>query len=320
MWRSALVAIALVLTTGPVRAQEQMGDPDFRPVVAHPAYAGQGPEVVLDEAHGSVQTADGRYAPFVALVQADGYRVRSGHRRFDAGGLDGVQLLVISNAASPVEDAEPVSAFTPIEIAVLEAWVRGGGSLLLAADHAPHGTAAEALATAFGVQVGKGYAFRLVEGRVTTQLTYSGVTLGDHPILQGRSAGERVRDVTAFTGQSLIGPPGSTTLLRMEAGDREAVDRDTLVRLRARLDDGEPEAAVLSELSVPVGGRAQGLAFTYGAGRVVVLGEAGMLTAQMIRFPEESGRPPLRFGMSVPGNQDQQFALNILHWLSGALD
>jgi hypothetical protein len=69
----------------------------------------------------------------------------------------------------------------------------------------------------------------------------------------------------------------------------------------------------------PVGGRAQGVAFTYGAGRVVVLGEAGMLSAQLIRFRPAIDRPDMRVGMNVAPYDNRQFALNILHWLSGAL-
>ena len=60
----------------------------------------------------------------------------------------------------------------------------------------------------------------------------------------------------------------------------------------------------------PAGGRAQGLALEFGTGRVVVLGEAGMLTAQ--RDGDE------RFGMNVSGNDDRQLALNVMHWLSRA--
>jgi hypothetical protein len=73
----------------------------------------------------------------------------------------------------------------------------------------------------------------------------------------------------------------------------------------------------LAELSRPAL-RAQGLAFTHGRGRVVVLGEAGMLSAQLIRFPEGSGQADRRFGMNAaPGNA--RFGLNILHWLTGLL-
>ncbi|MFL5577458.1 MAG: hypothetical protein ACJ79S_15980 [Gemmatimonadaceae bacterium] len=46
---------------------------------------------------------------------------------------------------------------------------------------------------------------------------------------------------------------------------------------------------------------------------VVVAGEAAMLTAQV------TGGGRVRFGMSWPGADDRQFALNVLHWLSGAL-
>ena len=74
--------------------------------------------------------------------------------------------------------------------------------------------------------------------------------------------------------------------------------------------------------SVPVvGGRVQGLAMRYGAGRIVVLGEAGMLSAQRVTFPDDpQGRRTMRFGMNVAGIDNRQFVLNLLHWLSGALD
>jgi hypothetical protein len=59
-------------------------------------------------------------------------------------------------------------------------------------------------------------------------------------------------------------------------------------------------------------GHAQGVAMRFGQGKLVVLGEAGLLSAQV---------DPLGFKMSMnrPGNDDRQFALNVLHWLSGAL-
>ena len=73
----------------------------------------------------------------------------------------------------------------------------------------------------------------------------------------------------------------------------------------------------VAELSAPALA-AQGLAFDYGRGRVVILGEAGMLSAQRIRYPPESGQADRRFGMNAaPGNA--RFALNILHWLTGLL-
>lgn len=319
MRRSSPKAFALILSAlllaAPVAAQEQMGDPSFRPTVARPAYAGEGPLIQLDAAHDSVQTLDGRYAGFAALVRADGYRIRAGERKLDApGALDGVDVLVISNAVRPADGSSP-DAFTPGEIAALDVWVREGGSLLLAADHAPYGSANETLGRALGVEMGKGYAFVLTPGGPLTNLDYPAEALGEHPITGGRDEGERVRHVRTFTGQSLRGPEGATVLLAMSADAREAADLPTLREIDRRLEAGQASDVVLAELSRPAL-PAQGLAFEHGRGRVVVLGEAGMLTAQVVRFPADSGREDVVFGLQTPGHDDQQFALNLLHWLS----
>ena len=65
---------------------------------------------------------------------------------------------------------------------------------------------------------------------------------------------------------------------------------------------------------VSAAGRAQGIAFRSGKGRVVVLGEAAALSAQVVGLEGE------KFGMNVPGLDNRQMALNIMHWLSGLLD
>ena len=62
---------------------------------------------------------------------------------------------------------------------------------------------------------------------------------------------------------------------------------------------------------VSAAGRAQGIALKFGKGRVVVLGEAAMLTAQLAG-PEKA---PFG-GLNVPGIDNKQLALNIMHWLS----
>lgn len=314
MKRLALALGLFVLAVAaPAPAQQQTTDPDFRPTVARPAYAADGPMAVIDGAHRNFHTVDGRYAPFAALLRADGYRVRGGTAPFDAGGLDEVDVLVIANAGQPDGGG---SAFTAREIEAVEAWVSGGGSLLLIADHAPHGVAAEALAARFGVRMGKGYAFALTsDANLTTNLSYPPEAFGDHPIIAGRSADERVSLVTAYTGQSLQGPPGAETLLPMTVGAREAPDLPALQALSDRLGGPAAGAEALGMYSTPAL-PAQGLAFVHGRGRVVVLGEAGMLSAQVVSYPD--GRPDQRFGMNTaPGNA--QFGLNIMHWLSGLL-
>ncbi|WP_436355957.1 DUF4350 domain-containing protein [Brevundimonas sp. CEF1] len=314
---AVLAGMFAVLTASPAWAQEQSGDLDWRPQVVAPAYAADGPLIRVDEGHGSVQTITGRYAGFAALSRADGYRVDAGAGRLDApGALDGVGVLVISNAATPRDGSGRISAFDEAELEAVVRWVEAGGALLLAADHAPHGSAAEALAARFGVGMGKGYAFRLTPGGLTANLDFlrADGALGAHPIIVGRSPAERIDHVRTFTGQSLTGPPGATVLMAMKPEDREAADQASLQQIRQALDGpgGADALAALSRPALP----AQGLAFEHGAGRVVVLGEAGMLTAQIVRFAADQNREPMRFGLNTTGHDDQQFVLNTLHWLS----
>ena len=52
------------------------------------------------------------------------------------------------------------------------------------------------------------------------------------------------------------------------------------------------------------------MAFAFGRGRVVVMGEAGMLPAQL------AGADKKPFGMNRPGIDNRQLVLNIMHRLS----
>jgi hypothetical protein len=61
-------------------------------------------------------------------------------------------------------------------------------------------------------------------------------------------------------------------------------------------------------------GRAQGLALRFGRGRVVVLGEASQITAQL------AGPAQRPMGMNYPNCDNRQWTLNIMHWLSGLLN
>jgi hypothetical protein len=56
-----------------------------------------------------------------------------------------------------------------------------------------------------------------------------------------------------------------------------------------------------------------------GKGRIVVLGEAALLSAQIIRYTDREPRD-MPIGMNTAGNDDRQFALNVFDWLSGLLN
>jgi hypothetical protein len=296
---SAVCIVGLALT---VLAQ-QVADPDFDPKVAKPAYTRKHPKVFLDEAHHNFHTAGGRYKPFADLISSDGYEVTPNKQKFNKETLKGCDVLVISNALGAAAMGSPEAsnpAFTEDECDAVRDWVRAGGNLLLIADHSPMGAANEKLGLRFGVEMSKGYtgdpANHDEETGSATFIRYDpdNKLLGDHPITRGRNASEKISRVIAFTGQSLKGPKGSVAFMKLA---------DTAVDLTPAPRGGEGKQSSAAR-------RAQGIAFKLGKGRVVVLGEAGMLSAQI------AGPQKIKFGMNRPGIDNRQLALNIMHWLS----
>ena len=126
--------------------------------------------------------------------------------------------------------------------------------------------------------------------------------LRDHPITNGRTAAERVDSVRSFTGQAFRAGPEAQPLLVMGS---------TMVSLMPETAWEFDEAT----RRVAVAGWYQGAARTFGEGRVAVFGEAAMFTAQYV--PQRQ----MWFGLQAPGaEQNQQFLLNVMHWLSGMVN
>jgi hypothetical protein len=299
----AAVSVVLLAIAG---FAQQIADPDFDSKVANPAYTKKHPKVFLDEAHHNFHTASGRYKPFADLITSDGYLVIPSKEKFSKKALEGCDVLVISNALGAMAMGSPEAsnpAFTDEECDAVRDWVRGGGNLLLIADHAPMGAANERLGLRFGVEMSKGYtgdpANRDEETGSDTFLRYDldNKLLGDHPITRGRNAAEKISRVIAFTGQSLKGPKDSVAFMKLA---------DTAV-------DVTPARPGSEQKQASAAGHAQGIAFKFGKGRVVVMAEAGMLSAQL------AGPRKMKFGMNRPGIDNRQLALNIMHWLSGLL-
>ena len=312
-----LALVASSLAPGPACAQEQMADSTFDARGARPAYTTRHPRVLFDEAHQNFHTSTGRYKPFADLISNDGYRVTPNATPFSPRTLGGFDVLVIANAAGEGWDSDSgvvKSAFMSDECDAVRDWVRSGGALLLIADHAPFGTSAEVLAQRFGVSMSTGYSIDSTHAdpvsRSPGNIVYSrdNGLLGDHAVTRGRDSTEFVRRIIAFTGQSLAGPAGSAAFMKL--GD-QALDLPLRTFAAAR------SWRMARSAATSAAGRAQGIAFAFGRGRVVVLGEAAMLSAQVVTMP---GRPTLRMGMNRPGIDNRQLALNIMHWLSGALN
>jgi len=302
----ALAGLVVLLTSA--AAAQQVADTGFAPAVERPAYAAdRGPKVAIDEAHLNFHTADGGYAPFAKLLRLDGYQVQANRDPFTAGSLGRADILVVANAMHKQSEADwaplpTLSAFTAQEVAAAEAWVRAGGSLLLIADHMPLAGHAEALAAAFGVRFQNGFA---QDSAGNGQLTFrrSDSSLPSTVVANGRDAGERVDAVTTFTGQAFRLDPQvkGQALLVLPAGSRLL-----LPEVAFQFSDRTPR--------IPAAHLLQGAIVYHGRGRVALLGEAAMLTAQL------AGPDKRPMGMNAPeARENARFALNLLHWLSALL-
>jgi hypothetical protein len=289
------VVTALLVSTGQTGQAQRgargggapVGDVDFNPPIGTPTYdVGRGPRVAIDGGHNNFHTFEGGYQPFARLLARDGYRVSGRTGPFTDQSLRETDVLVIVSATgSRVAGADP-SAFTGDEVAAVERWVRGGGALLLIADHEPWPLMASKLSSRFGVEYKNAYVY---DGNLPGNLIVfrkAAGTIADHPVTSGVDA------VATFLGSALRVTGPHVPLLRLtEAG----VARPAIGYTR---QDGEE----------PIGGWLQGALLEHGKGRVGVFAEAAMFTAQV------RGRA---MGMNAPeaaGNV--RFLLNVMHWLA----
>jgi hypothetical protein len=259
--------------------------------------------ILLDEAHNNyLAIAESSYRSFVALARENDFQVRSNTSRFDESLLSTTDLLVIANAqgakASATLDDRAKPAFTSAEVGAVREWVSNGGALLLITDHYPFGRATQILGTEFGVSMSGGWTDDPAHRRsipsydaVFGYLEFSrrDGLLADHAITKG------VERVTSTTGESLRGPEGSVSLLRLSITAVDWIPASS-EQLRPRSDmlprDFNPCPGCDR---VSAAGRSQGLAIEFGRGRVVVLGEMGI---------------PI---------ENRQFTINVLRWLAREL-
>lgn len=172
--------------------------------------------------------------------------------------------------------------------------------------HYPTGAAAQSLADRLGVHLSAAWTDDVAHRR--TLPTYGPVfgylvfaradgLIGDHPIMIGRDRSERVETVSTTTGGSIAGPPGSVALLPLSPTALDWVPSKT-VRDTRQPPDFNPCPACDTRSAA---GRSQGLAFELDRGRVVVIGEMGVLI-------DYAGK-----------TSNRQFALNIVRWLAREL-
>lgn len=281
----------------------QVADTAFQPPVGMPMYAaGEGPLILLDEAHNNFHTMDGRYQTAVRILRQDGFTVEPLREPFTPEALAGADLLLIANALAD-ENVQAwrlptPSAFSEAEISAVRSWVETGGALLLIADHMPFPGAAADLAAVFGAHFLNGFATDSTGAADLFMFRRSERTLASHPVSDGRRVEERVDSVLSITGQAFsVDPPLEPILL---------VPQGTIVLL--------PDEAWRFSAETPVRdgqGLAQGAVGIWQEGKVAFWGEAAMFTAQV------SGEERRPMGMNLPeARQNAQLLLNLVHWLT----
>ncbi len=326
MFRAALVGVALLCLSRPLLGQQP--DTTFQYRIESPAYRQEaGPIICVDAAHLNAHNASGTYAPFANLLRTDGYRVQSLDGPWTREALAACAGLVSVNAVAP-ENAKDrsyphPSAFSTGEIDTVVEWVNAGGALLLIADHAPFAGAVADLAVVFGFGMLDAFAGPGEPGAVIAvfgqpkvaesawrqyasdrKIPFTPIqgslanpgTLAPHAITRGREAAERVEWVVTFTGSVFLPSRRVEPLLVFGPRAGAVTDRP----------DNSP---------FPVGGWLQAGAARFGQGRVVVIGEAAMCTAQV------GGPQRIPTGMNAPeAPYNAQFCLNVVHWMTGLLD
>jgi hypothetical protein len=312
MLRTLLILVFMSVLVG--CSTGQVPDKSYAPTIKNPAYGiGAGPRVCLDQAHNNFHTLDNRFWAFGELLRRDGYSVQPNPEKFSAAVLERCDILVIANAMLESSDwgeypYPTPSGFTDQEINAVQTWAGEGGSLLLIADHMPLAGVASKLAAAFGVEFNNGFAVAGFEGAENLEAAFSKPTifsietgtLISSPITDGRNENESVTSVRSFTGQAFQAPASAQPIL--------VLPEDFISLMPVKSDDFGPDTK-----RIPVGGWLQGAVMPFGSGRAAFFGEAAMFSAQL------SGNTPL--GMNAPmAEQNFQFVLNVMHWLSGILN
>jgi len=299
----------IVILSMSIDAQE-VDNSDFTPTNTNQTFSREeSPAVLIDEAHNNFHTMGESFQPFAKILKSDGYSVNKNIHPFSKDTLKNVDVLVIANALSEKNHEEEgsdntwdlpnYSAFERSEIEAISHWVKNGGSLLLIADHMPFPKASADLAAIFGFHLNNGYAWGPNRG-VTTFLS-SNNTLTEHAIVHGSNKKEMVDTVVSFTGHAFLSPPNAKSLL--------VFGENTISFMPNKSWKKNSETPEIS-----IAGWSQGATLEFHKGRVAVFGEASMFTAQ---FDEKSNTLD---GLRTKGaEQNEQFLLNVMHWLSGKL-
>jgi hypothetical protein len=264
---------------------------------------GNGPVILIDEAHNNFHTRSGGFFAFSRLLEEDGYQVKSLDKTItETNVLKRCKILVIANSLHASNNDNwnlpTPSAFSKDEIGLIKTWVENGGCLFLIADHMPFAGAAYELGKAFGFEFINGFARTSNNTWPPSVFTTGNGTLNESPVTMGLRDNEKISSVTTFTGSAFKIPESAMGILRFVDGNYSL----------------QPDTAWVFKPDTPrqdLAGFYQGAISPFGKGKIAVFGEAAMFTAQIANGTLKAG-----FNSEF-ATQNAQFLLNLIHWLDG---
>lgn len=297
--RSASHLILLLCSS--VAFAQAVQDTAFKIAAPEPMFEkGMGSTVSIDQAHNNRHTKSTGLFAISEMLESDGFLVVENTKNFSEESLTKVDILVIVNALHDSNQrnwALPCpSAFTGEEIEVLQKWVTAGGRLLLSADHMPYGGAVKDLASTFGVMWSNSFAMGLKRNQwPPSEFVRANGTLLNSPVTDGSEKVKRVDFIASFTG-SAFKAPAAVPFLTFDS-THEILWPKVAWKFSKKTTT---ESAA---------GWLQGACLAYGKGKMVLLGESAMITAQL--------RGKTKIGMNSPdAPQNAQLAINIFRYLA----
>jgi hypothetical protein len=293
--------------TGSVR-----NDNGYRPRLKMPAFSENGPVILLDEGHQNAPFNEG----FARLAAADGYQVRRSQSKFDTNLLREANILVVLEPGVTGVEKSPSPAFTEEEATAVHDWIAGGGALLFTLNGFAAGP--HSILSKLGVEFNPGAvvdagALGAFGPPGSVNFVFSGeqFLLASHKIILGRSAAEQVKKVVMGVGSMTIiqtKPEGAASLLHCSENAQFYPDwRQARAVAKSNGASSVHAGGPVRAPYAPIG-----IAFALGEGRIVVLGDARITSATVFRSGGEY--EGLRQG------DNQQFTLNVMHWLSRLME
>ena len=310
-------------------------DESYSPRLNRPAFEQNGPVVLLDEAHGN-QHFD---KAFAKLISADGFQIVPSRSELTFDSLSKAKILVIMNPAvfMPWKWREsPSPLFGDRESAAVQDWVAAGGSLLFAST-SPTKEAGDILLSRLGVEFQEG---RISDRALTETASKSSTSIGrttfsrdkgtlaSHTIMAGRSDAERVNAVAFNSATGIRKAPENAISLIHYSEKALLFPHDALLEKRLIEEakelrsNGKSETATsTSPLTTPspVPAAPVAVAFTFGKGRVVIIGNSSAISSVVMRGAGPNG-DPLSDKIGLGEADNEKFTINVMHWLAGLLE